>query len=116
MRRKALLLHRTGQDARRLAGLHELPTAEQLGLAPSDVRRLPLLARRTRTITRFQISESIHAVAPRRGLKTHGPGRDGDLVWVPLARLDSVTLSGPHRRWVSEILSRQAAEETAAVG
>ena len=109
VRRKALLLHRTGRDARRLAGLHELPTAEQLGLAPSDVRRLPLLARRTRSITRFHISESIHAVAPKRDFKAHGAGSGDSLVWVPLARLDSITLSGPHRRWVGEILAPKPA-------
>jgi hypothetical protein len=26
-------------------------------------------------------------------------------VWVPFAQLDAITLSGPHRRWVTEILA-----------
>ncbi len=109
VRRKALLLNRTFGNARRLAGLHELPTAEQLGLATSDVRRLPLLARRTRTITRFQITESIHAAGFDGKIKGHGEGAGGSFVWVPLAKLGSIALSGPHRRWIGEILASKAA-------
>jgi hypothetical protein len=40
--------------------------------------------------------------APRRKLPA-------DLVWVSLDQLDVVTLSGPHRRWVTEILRTQEA-------
>jgi A/G-specific adenine glycosylase len=104
LRRKALLLHRAGANARRLAGLYELPTAEQLGLAESAILKQPLLAKRTRRITRFQIMESIHSV----GLKG-GPGAADGLVWVPLSRLGSIALSGPHRRWVNEILALRGA-------
>jgi A/G-specific adenine glycosylase len=93
----ALLLHRAHAGARRLAGQHELPTAEQVGLTAAAAARGRLIARRKRAITRFQIVESIHAArAPRRLL--------AGLVWVPLAELDSLVLSGPHRRWIGEIL------------
>jgi A/G-specific adenine glycosylase len=93
----ALLLHRAPAGARRLAGQHELPTAEQAGLTAAAAARGRLLARRKRAITRFQIVESIHvARAPRRL-------PDG-LVWAPLAGLDALVLSGPHRRWIGEIL------------
>ena len=107
-RRGALLLHRGAADARWLADLHELPTAAQAGLDAAAAEAGALLAKRTRAITRFQISESIHALAR--------PGRDGEpgLVWVPLARLDTIALSGPHRRWVREILARRA--ESAPAG
>ncbi len=104
VRGKALLLHRGGAGARRLAGLHELPTAGQLGLAASAVRRLPLIAKRTRSITRFRITESIHLVRLKGGVPL-----PGSLAWIPLTRLDSVSLSGPHRRWVGEILASKAA-------
>lgn len=93
-----LLLHRARQGSRRLTGIHELPTPEQAGLAPADVRRGPLLARRTRGITRFHITESIHA-APAPA----SPPGDG-LTWIPLAEIDAIALSGPHRRWIAEIL------------
>jgi A/G-specific adenine glycosylase len=97
--RGRLLLHRAAADARRLAGLYELPTAEQAGLARSALG--PVLATKRRVITRYQITESIRrAPAPRGRL---GAG----LEWVALARVPRVTLSGPHRRWVAEILAAQ---------
>jgi A/G-specific adenine glycosylase len=111
VRRKALLLHRAGPGARRLAGIYELPTAEQLGFTASAIRREPLIVERTRSITRFRITESIHAV---RLEKDFDPaGGDGGLAWVPLGKLGSVALSGPHRHWVSEVLAREAAGKSA---
>ena len=97
-RKGSLLLHLTAAGARRFANMHELPTAEQAGLTETQVTRGKLLAKKRRGITRYQITESIYAAAPRGKLK---PG----LVRVPLAQLDTLTLSGPHRRWVKEILA-----------
>lgn len=99
----ALLLHRSPANARRLANLHELPTAEQAGISAADAARGLQLAEKRRAITRFQITESIHVVPARRG------SLRPDLVWVRLADLESISLSGPHRRWVREILARRAA-------
>ena len=94
----SLLLHRSPLGSRRLAGIHELPTAEQAGLDAACAAAGPLLARGSRGITRYRITESIHeAPAPRRRL----PG----LVWVPIGDLDHVALSGPHRRWTGRILA-----------
>jgi A/G-specific adenine glycosylase len=103
----ALLLHRNPSGARRLAGLHELPTAEQAGLDPEGVSGGPLLSRRSRAITRYRISESIHAARLPAG-KTR-PG----LVWVRLEDLGSVSLSGPHRRWTTQILSGRRGRHSA---
>jgi len=98
-RRGALLLHRAAAGARRFARIHELPRAEHAGLAETAAARGELLARKRRGITRFQITESIHAAAaPRKKL---GP----ELIWVPFSELETITLSGPHRRWVAEILA-----------
>jgi A/G-specific adenine glycosylase len=95
----ALLLHRASATSRRLAGQHELPAAEHLGLDEATARRGPILGARTRSITRHRIRETIHAHAVPRGRLADG------LVWVPLAGLESITLSGPHRRWVRELLA-----------
>ncbi|HWZ94375.1 MAG TPA: A/G-specific adenine glycosylase [Opitutaceae bacterium] len=95
-----LLLHRAAVGARRLAELHELPTAEQAGLDAKTVAGGRLLLRRTRAITRWQITESIYAWPQK--IPAHSP----ELVWVSPARLEKVSLSGPHRRWVREILHR----------
>jgi A/G-specific adenine glycosylase len=95
-----LLLHRAPPDARRFANLHELPTAEQAGLTDVAATRGERLATKRRGITRFQITESIHVAPP--------PARKApraDLVWVPITDLETITLSGPHRRWVNEILA-----------
>jgi A/G-specific adenine glycosylase len=96
----ALLLHRSAAGARRFANIHELPTAEQAGLDPVKIAQGDLLAKKRRGITRFQITESIYRAAPPRGRLSN------ELVWTPLGELDALTLSGPHRRWVAEILAR----------
>jgi A/G-specific adenine glycosylase len=97
-----LLLRRGHQQARRLAGLHELPEASDLGLKPSAKS---LLATNRRTITRFQITESIHAIPLTPALRRK-IARDPALEWVPLKALDQITLSGPHKRWIAEIRER----------
>lgn len=56
-----------------------------------------------RTITRFQITESIYAVKPSATLLKH-IAKNEALEWVPFTKLDEVTLSGPHRRWIEELL------------
>jgi len=99
----ALLLHRAAAGARRFANIHELPTAEQAGLDRLEAARGELLAKKRRGITRFQITESIHRAAPPSPLSKAAT----ELVWVPLAGLEHITLSGPHRRWVNEILGRR---------
>lgn len=100
--RGRLLLRRGHAKAKRLAGLHELPEASDLGLKPAAKS---LLAVKRRAITRFQITESIYAVKPTPALQKH-IARDETLEWVPLKRLDHVTLSGPHRRWIGELVGR----------
>jgi A/G-specific adenine glycosylase len=95
----SVLLHRNPAGARRLAGLHELPTAEQAGLDPARAALGKLITRKTRTITRFRIVESIHAADLPKG--PMGPG----LVWIRLGDLGTVSLSGPHRRWTTEVLA-----------
>ncbi len=97
----ALLLHRSAESARRFANIHELPTAEQAGLDPATFSKADLLAKKKRGITRFQITESIYTAKLPRGKLPP------ELIWAPLADLDTLTLSGPHRRWVGEILAKQ---------
>ncbi len=99
-----LLLHRAAAGARRLAGLHELPTPADLGFNEAAVRATPRLARKQRGLTNHRITESIHAMvltaAQCRRLASRAL-----LHWVPLAKLDHIALSGPHRRWIRELLS-----------
>ena len=97
--RGRLLLRRGHAQAKRLAGLHELPEAAGLGVKPEAA---DLLATKRRTITRFAITESIYRTAPTPAL-LKAIGKDEGLEWISLEQLDRVTLSGPHRRWIAEL-------------
>jgi A/G-specific adenine glycosylase len=99
-----LLLHRAATSARRLAELHELPGAADLGVAADALARGELLAKKKRGITRYQITETIHAFAPKAAQR-RAFEKNPTLQWVPLAELGAITLSGPHRRWVTELLT-----------
>ncbi|MEO7598540.1 MAG: A/G-specific adenine glycosylase [Opitutus sp.] len=104
VRDKSLLLHRAAADAKRLAELHELPTAEHFGSGARILGAKDLLVVKRRGITRFRITESIYAAKPPTG-KLHP-----ELVWVPIDALNHVTLSGPHRRWITELLAKANGE------
>lgn len=99
-----LLLHRAGAAAKRLAELHELPTTAELGLSAEMLSPSALLARKKRGITRYQITELIYEVRLSTTQKAE-LARLPTLHWVSAEALANVTLSGPHRRWVTEILS-----------
>lgn len=98
--RGRLLLRRGHAKAKRLAGLHELPEASDLGMTPAA---RDLLLTKRRAITRFQITESIYAAKLTPALRRLIDKSDS-LEWVPLKQLDRVTLSGPHRRWITGLL------------
>ncbi|MFT3782265.1 MAG: A/G-specific adenine glycosylase [Nibricoccus sp.] len=103
-----LLLHRAHASAKRLANQHELPKAADLGLEEKAFAKEEALAVRRRSITRYAITEVIfkHTLTSRQfaAVKTNP-----ELVWVPLDELSSITLSGPHRRWIGELLSAKSA-------
>lgn len=117
-----LLLHLAAPGATRLAGLHELPSSDALHLPAATLAKLPVLMTGRRSITRFAFTEPIHGwphhqplppaapplpPAPHSRNSTPPPpsASPNGLVWVPLPRLDSLSLSGPHRRWISSLLS-----------
>lgn len=95
-----LLLQRVEAGARRLAELHELPVVEALGLDAATLGGREPLARRKRGITRFAITELIYPIEAPSTLPAP------TLVWVDRAQLERISLSGPHRRWVTELLGR----------
>ena len=102
--RGKLLLHRVHAKARRLAGLYELPEAAALGVTP-DAKLL--LVTKRRAITRFQITESIYRAKPTPAQRKRIASSES-LEWVALDRVASLTLSGPHKRWIGELMARQA--------
>ena len=112
-----LLLHRAAMSAKRLANLHELPRASDSGFDEAVLAaRGNALAVKRRAITRYAITETIHDVSKIEGVsETLGQvaeprpafAEDSGLVWIPLSEIESITLSGPHRRWVTELLKKR---------
>jgi len=90
-----LLLHRIPESSGQLAGQYELPKLEAVTTAKSEKR---LIASKSRSITHRRIKEQIYETKVRGKI-------DESMQWVALDTLESITLSGPHRRWVSELLS-----------
>lgn len=91
-----LLLSRIDKNARRLAGFLELPQLSDLDVTAI---RQNLLAVKRRAISNQQIREEIYT-APVEPYPA--PGKN--LVWAPIAELEHLPLSGPHRRWINELL------------
>ena len=94
-----LLLHRIPEDAKQLAGQYELPSVTQFSEPPKLGK---VLLARSRGITNKRIKETIYQ-SPAPTLKAESSG----LHWIDLDQLDRITLSGPHRRWVNELLNRK---------
>ena len=89
-----LLLHHISENSTQLAGQYELPELKMISGANSNKR---LLSSQSRSITHRRIKEHIYKCTTK--------GKNNDLLeWVPLGHLERITLSGPHRRWVRDLL------------
>jgi A/G-specific adenine glycosylase len=102
-----LLLHRIPDDAQQLAGQYELPaTTHFKGKTQLD----KALTTKTRGITNKRIKETIYRLKPQTSALTLQvsalKAQSSNLHWIALDELEHVTLSGPHRRWVNELLKQ----------
>ncbi len=93
-----LLLHRIPDDAKQLAGQYELPRINHF-TEPPELGAV--LAVKSRGITNKRIKETIY-LSKTVALAI----KSSDLHWLALDQLDRITLSGPHRRWVNELLNQ----------
>ncbi len=99
MRRGRLLLHKGSPAHGKLEGLWELPEIKTI-----TAKKGRELLKRTRAITKYKIVERIfEAEASELSLEV-----SADFCWADEARLAEVTLSGPHRRWIGELLPASA--------
>ena len=98
-----ILLRKYALNASRLAGIFELPMIVDIELGEHHPREL--LAVKNRVIGNEKIQELIFAICPTRKMIVHTSRRLG-LHWVDIQKIESLTLSGPHKRWISEILVR----------
>jgi hypothetical protein len=79
----------------------EIPVLSSLGVEAAGE---PALVRR-RTIGTVTYEEKLHALEPKVA-ELRRWTKDGELEWVDAQALDGAALSGPHRRWLGEWLSR----------
>ena len=91
-----LLLHRIPDSSSQLAGQYELPKLSEVTTA--KVKKQLLLSK-SRSITHHRIKEHIYETTAKQST--------GDCFeWLALDDLASITLSGPHRRWIGELLTK----------
>jgi len=102
LRGSDLLLERIPETAKRLAQIYELPRKEAVGPFAENPT---LLAVKSRAISNQQIEERIYAYESQLAGPLGNAAPNG-LKWVALSQLDSVVISGPHRRWITELLDR----------
>ena len=95
-----LLVHQIPKTARRLAGMCELPPAEMLSVAyPAE-----LILTRRRGIANERIEERFLHVEWSPAIEKFVGGEE-TLFWQPVGELDAITLTGPHRKWLSDLLN-----------
>lgn len=98
-----ILLMKIGSSAKRLANMYELPEIND-DFGDLSFRTKEPWAVKKRGISNQQIKERIYKVdyvSPVfiERLKTHN-----NLEWIALKNLSQITLSGPHKRWINELL------------
>lgn len=96
-----LLLHRIPAEASQLAGQYELPRIEQL---PLDIKKHAKITTKTRSITHRRIHEHIYSIPNAQ--VSDALAQSPELHWINTTDLEQITLSGPHRRWVNELLQQ----------
>tara|TARA_B110000037_G_scaffold207343_1_gene254220 strand:- start:7640 stop:8845 length:1206 start_codon:yes stop_codon:yes gene_type:complete len=98
---RGILLHKIPDSAKRMKGLHEIPSLEQLGLP--EAKSKPLLKRK-RSITKYRITERFFEIKPN-ALPIKLPP---DTLWVKESAIDDLPFSGPHRKWIRELLAQHS--------
>ena len=93
----AILLQKPQNKGTRMAGIYELPQNIESEVSSKG----KFLAVRKRTIGQVEYEESIHqfSLNPNCDLKKKY------LEWVQWEKINEITLSGPHRKWIIEIKS-----------
>lgn len=99
-----LLLYRIPGTASQLAGQYELPES---GIVTASVPSGTILCVRKRAITHRRITETILRPRWTSNLARKIEAAQ-DLHWIASTDLETITLSGPHRRWVSDLLEDTA--------
>lgn len=103
---KKVLFYKTPQDAKRLSNLFEFPLMSALNITQDEeafFEKALCILQKKRSITNHRITESFYQLKPTAPLLKKISLME-NLIWVPIADLDSITLSGPHRKWLPLLL------------
>ncbi|CAI8320044.1 MAG: Adenine DNA glycosylase [Opitutia bacterium UBA7350] len=93
---KKILLHRIPDNAHRLAGQYEIPVLQNLPLTRPTQKPHTV---KTRGIANQRIKESLFLF--RQATEITCPSTYD---WIHFDQLDQITLSGPHRKWLNQLL------------
>lgn len=95
-----ILLHKGEAKAKRLANIYELPCYELLNSGKPEGEPLAI---KKRGISNERVTETIYQYS--QSVNIAGElGRE--FAWVKLEELSKLTLSGPHKKWIAEILAK----------
>jgi A/G-specific adenine glycosylase len=100
MKDRKILLHRQDSQARRLAGVAEIPDIQSLNI---KTKTAPVFVRR-RTIGQVTYEENLIVLKLNKSVQ-QSIHRSAQCEWVDVDQLADAAVSGPHRRWLAEWLS-----------
>lgn len=104
---KSILFKHIPEKARRLANHYELPEAQMImQISSQKVLTKKLLLKKTRYISNEKIEEKIYRFFPDEKV-FQKINNEKTFHWVEKKALDTILLSGPHRRWIKQILENQ---------
>ncbi len=95
----SLLLQKPKDGANRLAGIYELPEI----IENEIFSKQELLAVRKRTIGQTDYEESIYRCSLNPNSRLNN-----SMKWIKWHKLNEITLSGPHRKWIEEIKTKKS--------
>lgn len=95
---KGILLYKIPETASRMKGLHEIPSLNALNLQVPESK--PILERK-RSITKYRITERFHEISADKAFNGDLPDH---FLWAPPDSIGSLTFSGPHRKWITELI------------
>jgi A/G-specific adenine glycosylase len=99
IREQRLLLYKIPSDAKRLKDHYELPSLEALGLT-KDSKHLKKLTSKKRGISNQVITETVYELdTALNPIEEKEP-----FYWIDLKSIDRILLSGPHKRWIRDLL------------
>lgn len=99
--KSTLLLHQIPSHAKRLAKMYELPEATHINYRAQDK---DFWKTKRRGISNQRIEEHIYKLDKPAPKMKSAIESNPELSWVNFKDLKTLTLSGPHRKWINEMI------------